>query len=361
VLDNGLVRVEVSEAGEVRLTDLTTNRVVNGVVDLEQTREEGDLYTPAVRGALPAPRVRRVRLVHRGPLRGELALDYELTAPTGGRGGRCRVALQLDADLPALRIALDGENRAEGHRLRVRIATGLAGATTLADAAFHPVWRTPLAISEDEARMERVVPTAPLHRWVARFGPDAGATLFSDGLAEYEALSDGAVAVTLLRAVGVLSRHDLPERPGHAGWPADTPGAQSIGPFAARLALALHGADSPHQRDAIERLADDVLLPITGETLRSNLGEPRVRAGLELLGDGLAFSAAAPAQREGWMMLRCVNRRDVPVRGRWTLGRPIVESVRARLDETPLESLATDGGTVAFDAGPGEVVTVLLR
>jgi len=360
-LDNGLLKVEVSEAGAVHLTDLATGRAVSGVVALEQTREEGDLYTPAVRDVLPAPRARRVRLVHRGPLRGELAIDYELSAPAGGRGSRCRVALQLDADLPALRISIDGHSCSGGHRLRVRIATGLAGATTLADAAFHPVARAPLVIPERDALMERVVPTAPLHRWVARFGSDAGATLISDGLAEYEALADGAVAVTLLRAVGVLSRHDLPERPGHAGWPADTPGAQSIGPFAARLALALHGPDTPAQRDAVERLADDVLLPLTGETLRSSLGEPQERFGLELRGDGLAFSAAAPAQREGWTMLRCVNRRDVAVRGRWTIGRPIAEATRARLDETPLDTLTIDGHSVVFEAAPREIVTVLLR
>jgi alpha-mannosidase len=209
--------------------------------------------------------------------------------------------------------------------------------------------------------MEHVVPTAPLHRWIARFGQAAGATLFSDGLAEYESIEDGVVAVTLLRAVGQLSRADLPERPGHAGWPAHTPGAQSHGPFAARLALALHGPDSPAQRDEIERLSDDVLLPITGVTLRSNLGDGGERLGLELQGEGLAFSAAAPAQREGWMMVRCVNHRGERARGRWTLPQPITEAMVARLDETPLTPLEVDGASVSFEAAPYEIVTLLLR
>jgi alpha-mannosidase len=209
--------------------------------------------------------------------------------------------------------------------------------------------------------MEHVVPTAPLHRWVTRFSADAGATLYSDGLAEHESLDDGAVAVTLLRAVGQLSRADLPERPGHAGWPADTPEAQSHGPFSARLGLALHGPDSPSQRDDIERLADDVLLPITGTTLRSNIGDAGQRFGLELHGDGLAFSAAAPAQREGWLILRCVNRRPEQVRGRWTLGFQVSEAVLARLDETPIAPLPADGTSVSFAAEPYEIVTVLLR
>jgi hypothetical protein len=31
--------------------------------------------------------------------------------------------------------------------------------------------------------------------------------------------ADGTILVTLLRAFGQMSREDMPERPGHAGWP----------------------------------------------------------------------------------------------------------------------------------------------
>jgi alpha-mannosidase len=360
MLENGLLRLSVDDAGVVRFEDLVHGRTIDALLALERREERGDLYTPSPGRELPAPRMRRVRVVHRGPLRGELAIDVELGEGRGG-AGRCRLRLQVDADLPALRVLVDGDNRRGDHRLRLRIATGLCGAATVADAAFHPVARRPLEISAADARMECVVATAPLHRWVARFGAGAGATIFSDGLTEYESLNDGGVAVTLLRAVGVLSRADLPERPGHAGWPADTPAAQSLGPYVARFAVAVHGPDSPAVRDEIERLADDLLLPMTGETLRSNLDGPRVGGGLELEGDGLAFSAAAPAERSGWIVLRCVNRRDHAVRGRWRLGRALIEAVRARLDETPLDALAVEGAAVSFDAGPREIVTILVR
>lgn len=361
MLDNGLLRVSVDDHGTVHLLDLLTGRAIDGLVTLEQTVEGGDLYTPGPREPLPDPTVRRVRLVHRGPLRGELAIDFDLSATTAGRRGRCRIALQLDADLPVVRIAIDGNNRSGDHRLRLLLASALESATTLADAAFHPVSREALEIGEAEERIEHLVPTAPLHRWVTRFTPAAGVTVISDGLAEYESLVDGAVAVTLLRTVGILSRADLRERPGHAGWPADTAAAQSLGPFTARLALAMHGPDSPAQREAIQALADDVLNPIVGETLRSNLLEDVECGGLELHGDGLTFSAAAPAQREGWIVLRCVNQRDARVRGRWTLRRAVQDAVRSRLDETPLDSLDVHEHSVSFEAAPYEIVTILLR
>jgi alpha-mannosidase len=251
------------------MLDFARGRRVEHLLRLEDARDAGDLYTPAIREPLPDAPPRRVRVLHRGPLRGEIALEHRLPS-SGGRvhDGRCTLSLVLDADAGFLRVRVRGHNRAGDHRLRLRIASGIRDAATVADAAFHPVERRPLEIGADEAAMEHVVLTAPLHRWVSRYGAAAGATIFSDGLAEYESLADGTVAVTLLRAVGVLSRPDLPERPGHAGWPAETPLAQSIGPYEAELAIALHGPDSPEQRDVVERMADDVLLPLVGETLR---------------------------------------------------------------------------------------------
>ena len=361
-MDNGLLRVEVGDDGDVTVRDLRSGRVIEHAVSLEDAADVGDLYTPAIREARPVSAPRKVRVAHRGPLRGELSLEWRLSLGSARAGtSRCNVALVLDAGAAFVRIRIDGFNAAPDHRLRLRVATGLRDASTFADAAFHLVERRPLELSDDDAAMEHVVPTAPLHRYVSRYAADAGTTVYSDGLAEYEALGDGAVAITLLRAVGALSRHDLPERPGHAGWPAETPLAQSIGLYRAELALAPHGPDSPAQRHEVVCLADDVLLPLTGRTLRSNLTGPVIAGGLVLEGEGLAFSAAMPARESGWIVLRCVNRFDSEVRGRWRARGSIAEARLARLDETPLEDIQVQGDAVPFTAPPHAIVTVLVR
>jgi alpha-mannosidase len=359
-MDNGRLAVTVSDDGAIRLLDRSTGRIVEPLLTFEDAVDAGDLYTHAIREPLPALIAHRVRVVHRGPIRGAITIDYRTVARRRG-AVRARVTLSLDADARFLRIGIDGENGARDHRLRVRIASGIASASTIADAAFHPVARTSLDGSTADALMEHPVSTAPLHRWVSRYGADSGATIFSDGLAEYESLDDGAVAITLLRAVGALSRHDLPERPGHAGWPADVPLAQSLGPFSANIAIALHGADSYEQRDDVERMADDVLLPLIGETLRSNLDAPHVSGGLELIGEGLAFSAAMPAREHGWIVLRCVNRRDARVKGEWRLAATVAEAHLARLDERPLAELSIREGAITFVAEPRAIVTVVAR
>jgi alpha-mannosidase len=356
-LDNGRIRIVVNESGAVSLHDLERDRTIDDVITFERNRDVGDLYTPAIRDPLPAPVVRRMRVLHRGPIRGEIAIDYRMP----GSRSTYRIGIQLDADSRAMKIVVSGDNRDRDHRLRLRIATGLTSAATVADAAFFPVTRAPLDISAEDAAMEQVVRTAPLHRWVARFSEDDGAVVISDGLAEYESLDDGSVAITLVRSVGALSRADLPERPGHAGWPRPTPVAQSIGRFDARFALQLVGPDSDDVRMEIERAVEDTLTPLVGETVRSNLLNEHSAGGIELRGDGLTFSAAMPAQRDDWLVLRCVNQCDERVEGAWRLAFDVDEAQRARLDEVVLSALDVEDNVVGFWAEPREIVTILVR
>ena len=355
-IDNGMLRLEWTAAGGVRLRDLREGRVVEHLLALEDQGDRGDLYTASLRGEPVAVPLGAPRLVARGPLRGSLALD------TGDSAGVVlRAVLSLDAGASFLRVTIHGENHAPDHRARIVFATDVRQGEGWADAAFGPVRRAPVHATAEDRAIETPPLTAPLHRWVSLFAGSRGATLVSDGLAEYETYADGRIAVTLLRAVGELSRPDLPERPGHAGWPAPTPGAQSLGPFAACFGLALHGARDRATIAAVERIAEDVLLPIRGATLRSALAVPDVTRGLELDGEGLAFSACKPGEIEGWTVLRCVNLTEELVAGRWRLGWRPVEARRSRLDETPGEALAVAGNAVEFSAAPREIVTVLVR
>jgi alpha-mannosidase len=267
----------------------------------------------------------------------------------------------LTANSPLIRLQLDGTNRDRDHRLQFGVRTDIREPEVYADAAFGAVHREPLVVPKADKEMETPPPTAPLHRYVSLFDANCGATLFSDGLAEYELLHGGSVLVTLVRAVGELSRNDIPERPGHAGWPSPTPRAQSLGAYSARFALLLHGPRTRQVLDEIERAADDALLPLEGRTLRSALAVPAPIAGVELVGTGLAFSALKESEDGDWVVARCVNLLDEPVDGCWRFGAPVLEARYARLDETPLEPLEVTANRVSFRAGPRAVVTVVVR
>jgi mannosylglycerate hydrolase len=358
-LMNGLVSVQVTGEGRVAVHDLRSGRIVEELLEWESLTDAGDLYTPSVRDVKLVPTLRRVRVLHRGPVRAALAMDWSF------RSGRervdTRVQLIVDADAPWVRVHIEGTNAASDHRLRVHLGTDVTQPLVAADAMFGPVDRRPLVIPVEEARIEQPQRSAPLHRYVSLFNARCGASVFSDGLAEYEVSDGGGVFVTLLRAVGELSRVDLPERPGHAGWPTATPKAESAGAFAAELALLLHGPRSDVTTGEIERAADDILLPLCGATLRSALRQPPPFLGVELEGDGLAFSAAKESEDGEWLVLRCVNHAGEERAGSWRTNPAVGEAWLARLDETRLSPAAVRDGKIPFVAPAHGVVTMLVR
>ena len=363
-LDNGIVRLAVESGGRISLT--IADRRLEDLLVIEDRVDRGDLYTASIREAASVPEFLQATVTRRGPLLGELRLRWRLNPTSIAQARRAvpstiSVRIGLVAESPLVRLSVRGRNQLRNHRLRLGVRTDIVGGEVWADAAFGPVRREPLRVPNDDARAETPPPTAPLHRYVSRFDSARGATLLNDGLAEYEAGEMGQIDVTLLRAVGALSRRNLPERPGHAGWPAPTPKAQSLGGFAARLCLFLHGARAPDVVDAIERAADDFLLPLEGRTLRSALATPAPIAGAELRGKGLAFSALKESEDGQWIVARCVNLLADAVEGSWRFGVPPREAHLARLDETIIERLAVAGDAVSFHAPPRGVVTVLIR
>lgn len=359
VIGNGLLSIGVANDGRVSFTDHRAKRTIADLLVWESRTDLGDLYTPSIRDAKLEPRFRGAKVVHKGSVRAAIETRWSFGPARGGI--EARVTLIVDANAPFVRVQVTGANAASDHRLRLGFATELRDAHVWADAMFGPVERTSISVTPAEATMEIPPRTDPLHRYVSAFGPTSGATIFSDGLGEYEIDASGTMFVTLVRSVDELSRNDLPERSGHAGWPTHTPEAQCHGPFGAELAFMVHAARSSAVIDEIERAADDVLLPLTGASLRSALTISPPVHGVALSGTGLACSAVTTSQDGAWMVLRCVNLTDESQRGGWTVGFGITEAQMARLDETYLGSLAGHGNRVEFVAPARAVVTVLIR
>jgi len=68
-----------------------------------------------------------------------------------------------------------------------------------------------------------------------------------------------------------------------------------------------------------------------------------------------------PAREQGWIVLRCVNRRAHAVDGAWRLERTVREARLARLDETLLAALEHGAHVIPFIAPALGVVTILAR
>lgn len=371
-LDNGRIRVEVGADGRVAVRT-PAGRWIPELLAFEDVGDVGDCYTHSPSGSQALLRATpTVRLVRDGPLRASLSLHYDFQLPARRRRRRrasrlvacpVRVTLSVDAESDILRVRVRGHNRARDHRLRIVLRTGIANPRQVADAAFGPVQRHAVPPAHGDTVAERPPATAPLHRHLTLAGGGAGVAVLSDGLAEYEASAAGEVAVTLIRAVGALSRANLPERPGHAGWPRATPAAQSLGRFTAHLGLLFLDSWTDESPALVEEAADDFLLPLVGTTRRSAIDPPGEFGGAELMGVGLAFGAMKPASDDEWrLVLRCVNVLDRAVAGCWRLYTRPERAAFARLDESveaPLE-VAADG-SLRFTVAPRGVVTILVR
>jgi hypothetical protein len=358
-IDNGQVRIEASRDG---VTIESAGRRITRALVLETTRDAGDSYTPSLRGDPELLRLRSVRVTHRGPLRGAVRLGWLWRA--GREFVRVWTELSLDAESPFVRCDVRGDNRRRDHRLRLGWNTDVRAdahrSRCLADAAFGPVERRAIDGVPGAQPFEVPPPTMPLHRWLSVTDNARGATLLSDGLAEAEH-ADGRLYVTVLRAIGELSRNDLPERPGHAGWPHPIPAAQCQGRFAARVGLLLHDRLEDATLDDIEQQADAFLLPLCGESWRDLEAGPLTMTGPRLEGAGLRASAVCLSDTASSLYLRAVNHRDVATHGRWILPEGRWRARSCRLDGTPIGDWTEVSAHVDFTAGSRAIVSLELQ
>jgi alpha-mannosidase len=364
-LANRHVTVSISSTGVLTLEDRATGERYDELGLLVDEPDAGDTYTfsrggsAAVRSGGPRSRT----VLAGGPLVG--AVETAWTMPSAGKGEiGIRVITVLHADSPVVRLRMTIDNRAVDHRLRMRFPVG-AGSTSIAGAAFGVEQRAPVTPDLAPGRIEYPVLTAPAQRFAAAARGGRGLAVLSPVFFEYEWTADGALLVTLLRAVGELSRAGLPERPGHAGWPEPVPLAQEPGMHSVDLALAPASADDLAHPDRLERLWEDVCLPIQAPFVRDFSGSPYTlgaELGITLEGDGMAFSAAKPADAGDDLVLRCWNVREEETVGCWRFALPVARARLVRADETGARDLplAPDGRSVEFPAGPHAIVTLIV-
>jgi mannosylglycerate hydrolase len=361
LLDNGVLQVGVSPDGLVRMTDRRTGAHYERLLSLETEDDAGDTYSfsPPAGGRGPhAGRWAAIRTVVAGPLVG--ALDARAALHSGRV--RARLILALYAGSPILRCTIDLENAAGDHRLRLRVPTGQAGSDAVAGGPFGPVRRAARRKRTRPYPREIPVATAPAHRFVASAGGRGGLAILAPGFFEYEHDPSGDLAITLLRCVGQLSREDLPTRPGHAGWPTATPGAQCIGLERLQLALAPVTAEEIARGAPLARLWEDAFLPPRAIWLRQATDLDLPATDVRLEGEGLIFSALKPATAGDGIVLRCYNATDSKVAGGVELGTPVAAAERVRADEREPQPLPLGANrtSVRFEAGPHEIVTLLL-
>lgn len=269
-LENEHLSLQVSaEDGTARLIDRGTGAIFWGLNGFADGGDAGDEYTycppprdPEVRQPEQAP---TIILEENGPARQVLRVDLSFRLPTGLSEDRfsrseetvsCAVTSRLAVypGVPRVDVQTTVINQARDHRLRVLFPTHLNASHSAADGHFAVIERPVAAPASNDGWIERPVTTYPQGHFVDLSDGTSGLMVANRGLPEYDVVElerGPAIAVTLLRCVGWLSRDDLATRQGAAGPMLPTPGAQMLGthifeysiiPHPGRWEQALHQA-----------------------------------------------------------------------------------------------------------------------
>jgi hypothetical protein len=371
VLANERLAAKLEPGGALTLTDYSTGERYSGLLRMESELDAGDTYTWApAEGDQPiaSAGATRVRRLAGGPLVGMLESRWVFAAGRGARGaGRgqvgARLVLRLHRDSSLLHCTLVIDNGAADHRLRLRLPTALGGYELVTGAAFGSEPRAGQTRERPESRGEQPVATVPAHRFAAVAADRRGLALFMPGFCELEWTPEGDLLFTVLRAVGQLSRADLPTRPGHAGWPVATPLAQCQGQDRIELAIAPVTAEQVAHPSIMHALWEDAFLPVMAWWFRDAVDPLAAPAGITLEGDGLVLSAVKPAADGSGMVLRCYNPETVALAGRWRFSAPWTTAVRVRADEREPRpaSLSGEGRVLEFNAPAGSWISHIVR
>lgn len=266
-LRNASLVVTINADGTVNLAGRAFRS--EGVLRLVDEGDRGDSYNfgpVAGGGAVDVPSSVQVTVLETGPIRGRIRVDRTYALPTGidpadpdhrlpeTAGQLVSTFLELRSGEDFLRVTVDLVNAVRDHRLRLLVPVGARDLGTSASAGQYSV--TERGREGEGGWGEYPLPTYPATQFVSA----GNATVLLDKLTEYELITEPGtgpdmLALTLVRAVGMMSVNIHPLRDEPAGSQIPVPGAQMLGErIVTRLALlpspgGWQAAGAPRQAD----------------------------------------------------------------------------------------------------------------
>jgi hypothetical protein len=380
--ENERLRLTVNDDGTIDVAEKATGAEFRGVALLDDSGDVGDEYNycpPSTDRLLTSADAGPIRVarVHAGPLRATFRIDLELQLPataTADRQGRdaktvavpVSIDATLDAGSPRINLAVTVDNAARDHRLRMLFPTGADRvAAARADTAFDIVSRPARREVPATIRNEAPVSSAPMISVVDAGDDRRGATVIGKGLMEYEMVpGDGSssIALTLIRAVGDLSRNDLATRPsGHAGPSVATPAAQCIGRYHFDMAFEPRGA-SPAPGSLFASARSVTVPPLVAAARKHGGSAPATRSFLRVdrkSGEAV-LSALKKAEDRDSIIVRLFNPGETDAAVALTPDFAVTQAFGVNFLEAREHPLTIVSGTASLCLKPHQIQTIEL-
>ena len=348
-LANALLRVDVADDGTLTLSTVD-GVVLSGVGRIVDGDDIGDLYNYA-----PPPQDRptgrpdtvQIEVTRSGPLLGAVRVVREY--PWRERT-RIVMDVELRAGEPFCRLDVAFTNNHPDHRVRLHVPLHRPATHSHAEGQFAVVTR---GLHSEGGHGEVPLPTFPAYSFI-----DAGgAAVLLDQVTEYEVVDGGGeLALTLLRATGLISRAEHPLRAEPAGPVIATPAAQYLGQqLRVRLAVLPH--QGGWEQAGVAAAAEDFRCPFTIQRGTATPGGDLVeRTALTVTGDGVTMTSLRRRDKE-WLELRVVATTDQPTTARIS---HLTAARRTDLLGNPGPQLSVVDGQVELPLRPWEIASIQL-
>jgi alpha-mannosidase len=231
---------------------------------------------------------------------------------------------------------------------------------------FDVVTRSLDLPADTEDWVEQPAPTHPQCGWARVSDGEIGLMVANRGLPEIEALRSTAstggapgteMALTLLRAVGWLSRDDMSVRHGHAGPGLPTPEAQCTGTYTFDYALIPHGAAWTEAADQAQAFG----APLRAVVTTAHAGTLQPTGSFVAVGpESLIVTALKEAEDGSGLVVRFWNTSEAACDARVRFWQAPASISRCTLGERVLAPLDVDTtGGVTVPTRGREIVTLL--
>jgi len=378
VIENEHLRLGVRD-GKVVMEDRDTGAFYGDLIRFIDEGDAGDEYNYS---PPPQDRIVASRLINWWTERGHsaeavLVLEHLMNLPQSLSDDRLarsqstiltklKTRLTLRPGMRSVQAETVFDNQVQDHRLRVLCGTGLKQDVRVwSENQFWVAEReatTRIHQLPVEPLKEYVATTFPQQTWSAVEG-DWGLMVSNVGLPEAEVVqTEGtwALAMTLIRAVGWLSRDDLRTRGGGAGPHFQTPDAQCQGEQRFTYAFAPYRdhwmSAQPHAVAAVMPIRT---LSFGGEraVLAGNRSLPH--GWLDLADERLVVTAVKRAEGGDGLIVRLYNPTERAIETSLAIGLPHQGIALANMLEQPVRELGTS--PLSLPVGSGEIITLFIR
>ncbi|MFN0084334.1 MAG: glycoside hydrolase family 38 C-terminal domain-containing protein [Blastocatellia bacterium] len=391
-LENEYLLVAINDDGSFNLTDKQTGRTHANLGYFEDGGDAGDTYDyswpPRDAVITSLGKQAEITLLEEGPLLARFRVAITMRLPESLRADRQERSettrayplvsyVELTAGARRVEIKTRLKNVVKDHRLRALFPSGISSDYCYAEEPFD-IARMPVHDDSSERQLaEKVqklllagrytvpVNTHPFQNFIDYSDDQHGLAIISRRGTEFEILPEnGAIALTLLRAVGWLTRYDLLTRTGDVGPHIFTPEAQCPGEHTFYYAVYPHSQGWPEDNTHLEAFSHNLRLRIMQSHDPGSLPDELSFLSLAArdASNACRLTALKRAESGDGVLVRFFNTLEKGVRADMKFWWPCKDGVaQTNLNEEEQQELKASAGAFHLPARQKEIVTVKIR